>query len=207
MILGGSWASQAQPNPVLFISATTINGWRMEQQNWMDEFLKRGNALREEEEKLAKALGLLVMSFNRLERDVGELLAALIQSNDHHTRHALVASMSFGQKVDLIAALYLERFKGNEAQKSLCNSAVKKLHRFEEERNKYIHSWWGTKRFGDTDFIRIKPKTKGGKGLTVLEEQAAPAVLLEVCKQISSFCWLELFELHRACIEQRAQPA
>lgn len=155
------------------------------------------------EAELAMAIGRIVMHFNNLERDLGELLAALLESNNNFVRTALVASMSFSQKVDLLAALYLEKFKEDAERSEVCRSSIQKLRSLEEERNKYVHSCFGTKTFGSSEFLRTKPKTKGAKGLSVAREEVNIQAMKGLKDRISSFGWFDLIELYRGCIEPR----
>jgi hypothetical protein len=169
----------------------------MDADHSMDDLIARVEALSRSEEEIAKAVGLLIIYFNRLERDVGYFLATLLQSTSEHVVNALFASMSFGQKVDLLAALYLERFREDGSRCEKCRSVVQQLRNFEEARNKYAHSWWGAKQFANTDvFVRVKIRTKGGKGLVVSEEQTVPNDLTKVCEQIVKFSWLDLADLY-----------
>jgi hypothetical protein len=167
---------------------------------WKERIGKLAAELRVQEQELAQAIGLLVIHFNRLEIALGTCLGDLLEAEDHHTKHALVASMSFGQKLDLLAALYIEKYKGDEFQRSRCKLAVQNMQWFEAERNKYVHSCWGARTFGDPRYIRVKPQTRGGKGLKVTEEQAMPAAIIDVCERIRTFCWLDLVELSRGCV-------
>ena len=150
------------------------------------------------EDALANAIGLLVMSFNRLEHDVGELLGSLLRMPDESARHTLVAAMSFGQKVDLFSALFQARCSAVAALQERCNAAVTKMRALEEYRNSIVHSWWGTHIAGDEQFISIKPTIRGGKGLRVKRESADPAMILQTKEEIESFRFTEVPELYRA---------
>jgi len=155
------------------------------------------------EAELAMAIGRVVIHFNNLERDLGELLAALLESKNSFVQTALVASMSFSQKVGLLAALYLEKFKDDSERCDACRSSIQKLRSLDEERNRYVHSCFGTKTFGSSEFLRTKPKTKGAKGLSVAREDVDIQAMKALKDRISSFSWLELTELYRGCIELR----
>ncbi len=155
------------------------------------------------EAELAMEIGRVVIHFNNLERDLGELLATLLESNNNFVRTALVASMSFTQKVDLLAALYLEKFKIDLNKCGIFRLSIQKLRSLEEERNKYVHSCFNTKTFGSNEFIRSKPKTKGARGLSVAQEEVDIQAIKALKDRISSFRVLELTELYRGCKEPR----
>jgi hypothetical protein len=156
------------------------------------------------ESELAMAIGQIVIHFNNLERDLGELLAALLEANNNFTRSAIVASMSFSQKTDLLAALYLEKFSDDLEKCAACRASIRKLLTIEEERNKYVHSCFSTKTFGSSEYLRIKPKTKGAKGLVVASVAVDISAAKTLKDQISSFRFLELVELYRGCIKHRS---
>ena len=134
-----------------------------------DEFSKSFRALHIESVRTATAIGLLVMQFNRLEHDLGELLAVFMkranQEEYFENIAIMTAALSFGQKLDLLSALYLKRYKAFPAQCDIFKKLISQLCKFEEYRNALIHSRWGTQAFGDPEFKRFKPNIKGKRGL------------------------------------------
>lgn len=157
----------------------------------------------ETEAELAMAIGRIVIHFNILERDLGELLGGLLESNSYFVWTALVASMSFAQKVDLLAALYLEKHKDDLDRCEECRSSIQILRSLEEERNKYVHSVYGTVTFGSSEFIRTKPRTKGAKGLSVAKEKVVIQAMKALKDRITSACFIELPKLYRGCVGPR----
>lgn len=155
------------------------------------------------EAEIAMAIGRMVIRFNSLDRDLGQLLAALLESKNTFVGAALVASIGFSQKVDLLAALYLEKFKEDPAKCAECRTAIQKLRTIEEERNKYVHSCFGTSSFGSSEFLRTKPKTKGGKGLSFAREDVDVQAMKALVDRMSDFAFLDLVELYRGCVEPR----
>lgn len=158
--------------------------------------------LEKNEKELALSLGQLVMVFNRLERDIGELIAVFLGKVDYKNRiyvDIFTSSHSFAQKLDLLSAFYLHRYSDQKGQCEFFRQVICKLSRFEELRNTYIHSWWGTKKFGDKKFIRQKITLKGRKGLKVAEEPSLPKSILELCDDISRFNFVLLSEIYKSC--------
>lgn len=142
------------------------------------------------------------MVFNRLERDIGELIATFLGKGGYENRiyvDIFTSSHSFAQKLDLLSSLYLHRYSGQKEQCEFFRQVIRKLGRFEELRNTYVHSWWGTKNFGDKEFIRKKPTIKGRKGLKVSEEPSIPESISKLCEDISSFNFVILSEIYKSC--------
>jgi hypothetical protein len=73
------------------------------------------------------------------------------------------------------------------------------LGEVEELRNTYIHSWWGTKKFGDKGFIRQKSSVKGRKGCKMSEEPSIPKDILDLCDDMSSFNFVILTAIYKSC--------
>jgi hypothetical protein len=168
------------------------------------EMLERGRRLRMLETRLACSIGLLVIRFNRLESGVGELLAVFLQ----HTQEELfenisimTAALSFSQKLDLLVALYLKRYASNEAQCALFRSLISELSAYEEFRNACVHSRWGTRTFGDDEFMRFKANVKGRKGLREVALPADWREIRKICREMDFFDCIEMTEIYRGCRE------
>ena len=143
------------------------------------------------------AIGHLVIRFNRLDRDLGEVIYLVVGSYKPHIREVFTASLSFAQKVDMLSALLLEKHKNNELHLQTVKQTIKKIQEFEKQRNTIMHSWWGTEQFGDEEFISTKQRIRGGKGLVTKTLPADAEQIMRVCKDIDSFLWLNLCRLHR----------
>ena len=127
-------------------------------ENQKEELLERGQRFKEEIDKIALAIGHLVITFNRLDRDVGEVIYLLVGSYKPHIREVFTASLSFAQKVDMLSALLLEKHKEDTESAQAVKQKIKKIQDFENQRNTIMHSCWGTEQFGDDDFISIKKR-------------------------------------------------
>ncbi len=173
--------------------------------NLPTEFYENARKLRIYRGKLASSIGLLVMQFNSIEHDIGELLAVFLKRNSQddyfNNISIMTAALSFSQKLDMLSALYLKRYESNQRQCEVFRKIIIKLSKFEEYRNTHIHSRWGTRSFGDSEFKRFKPNVKGRKGLRNAEEVVDWKEIREKCKEMSEFNCNELFEIYRGCSE------
>jgi hypothetical protein len=167
----------------------------------MNQLLIQHARLEKNEEELALSLGKLIIIFNRLERDIGELIATFLGKGGLENRTYIdifTSSHSFTQKLDLLSSFYLHRYLDQKEQCDFFRQVARKLSFFEGLRNTYVHSWWGTKTFGDTEFIREKTTIRGRKGLKVFQESSIPESILKLCEDISSF-HLILDEIFKSC--------
>jgi hypothetical protein len=116
----------------------------------------------------------------------------------------MTAALSFGQKLDLLSALYLKRYQELPKQCEIFRKIVYQLSKFEEYRNALIHSRWGTHTFGDAEFKRFKPNIKGRKGLRKVAELADWRQIRTMCKEMQEFNCTEMFEIYRGCASYQA---
>lgn len=168
-------------------------------------------------------LGRLVIAFNNLEhalaREVSlELFEVLGQEesslthpsdgisrafrrvNDTWVLDMIMASMSFGQKLDFLAALSIKKFSGNTRQQKHIHLIVKALSEAEDFRNRMLHSIW-TENFAD--YSRMKARTKGRKGLSVKRANANIPHIRQAIKGISTLENLGLFAMtHDAIVDE-----
>ena len=165
-------------------------------ENLKEEVLERGKRFQEELDKIAMAIGHLVMRFNRLDRELGEVIYLVVGSYKPHIREVFTASLSFAQKVDMLSALLLEKHKNDTDNLQTLKQKIKKIKDFEKQRNTIMHSWWGTEQFGDDNFISTKQRVRGGKGLVTSTVPADADKIMQVCSDIDSFLWLELCRMH-----------
>ena len=150
------------------------------------------------EDAIASAVGHIVLTFNRLERQVGDCLAALLGANHSSTKTVLNAALGLRQRVDVLAALLLEAERP-EHEIALLNHCVRTLGSLEDERNRVVHSTWGLGPGDDTKFVRVKENVKGGKGLRVVSHPADVSAMLLLVERMDIFSHLELSELYRVC--------
>lgn len=168
-----------------------------------EEFLKSARTMHVYRTRLATSIGLLVMEFNRFEHDIGEFLAVFMKRSNQQEYFdniaIMTAALSFGQKLDLLSALYLKRYEKFPEQCEVFRRIILQLSKFEEYRNAQVHSRWGTQTFGDTTFKRFKPNVKGRKGLKQAVEQVDWRHIRLMCKEMSKFNCKEMFEIYRGC--------
>lgn len=168
-----------------------------------EEFVKNSRLMHIQEVRVATSIGLLVMQFNRFEHDLGEFLAVFLkrESQEQYFENIAImtAALSFGQKLDLLSALYLKRYEDQSAQCEIFKSIISLISKFEEFRNALIHSRWGTHTFGDTEFKRFKPNIKGRKGLRRVAALVDWRQIRIICKEMQEFSCIEMFEIYRGC--------
>lgn len=168
-----------------------------------EEFIKNSRSLYVQSVRTATSIGLLVMQFNRFEHDLGEFLAVFMKRGNQKEYFEniaiMTAALSFGQKLDLLSALYLKRYHAQLAQCDIFKRIISQLSKFEEYRNALIHSRWGIHTFGDSEFKRFKPNIKGRKGLRQVAALADWRQIRRMCKEMQEFNCTEMFEIYRGC--------
>ncbi|WP_269630560.1 hypothetical protein [Pelomonas sp. BJYL3] len=173
-----------------------------------EEFVKNSRLMHVQSVRTATSIGLLVMQFNRFEHDLGEFLAVFMkrESQEQYFENIAImtAALSFGQKLDLLSALYLNRYEDQSAQCDIFKRIISQLSKFEEYRNALIHSRWGTHTFGDSEFKRFKPNIKGRKGLRQVAALADWRQIRMMCKEMQEFNCTEMFEVYRGCVKYEA---
>ena len=176
-----------------------------------EEFVKSARMMHVQSIRTATSIGLLVMQFNRFEHDLGEFLAVFMkkESQEQYFENIAImtAALSFGQKLDLLSALYLKRYEDQQDQCDIFKRIISQLSKFEEYRNALIHSRWGTHTFGDTEFKRFKPNIKGRKGLRQVAALADWRQIRKMCKEMQEFNCTEMFEVYRGCAQYEVMSA
>lgn len=176
----------------------------MSEATFPEEFLRNGRKTHINMVRLATSIGLLVIQFNRFEHDIGEFLAVFLSSPNQgeisEDIAIMTAALSFGQKLDLLSALYLKRYKNRPEQCEVFRKLISELSTFEEFRNTQVHSRWGTGSFSDTEFKRIKPTIKGRKGLRQATEFADSRKIRATCNTMWEFHWIEMLSIYRGCV-------
>lgn len=171
--------------------------------NLPEEFIKNSRALQVQSIRTATSIGLLVMQFNRFEHDLGEFLAVFMKRENQEEYFEniaiMTAALSFGQKLDLLSALYLKRYQKLPEQCDVFKRIISQLSKFEEYRNALIHSRWGTHSFGDSEFKRFKPNIRGRKGLRQVATLANWRQIRAMSEEMQEFNCKEMFEIYRGC--------
>ena len=180
----------------------------MDESKLSEELIKRARVMRIQSVRTATSIGLLIMQFNRLEQSLGELLAVFLkrerQDNFFENIDIMTAALSFGQKLDLLSALYLKRYQKLTKQCHVFQKIIHQLSKFEEYRNKYVHSRWGIRTVSDAEFKRFKPKIKGRKGLKQDADPTDWRQIRTIYKEMQEFDCIELLEIYRGCVEYEA---
>jgi hypothetical protein len=120
--------------------------------------------------------------------------------SDSGLNDMIMASMSFGQKLDFLAASLLKKFSGNVRQQNHIHLIVKALSGAEVFRNRMLHSVW-TENY--VDYSQVKAKTKGRKGLKVERANANIPHIRQAIKAINTLENLGLFAMtHEAIVDE-----
>lgn len=134
--------------------------------------------------QLALWIGRIVIAFNQLESRLAERLSEELGHASGPVRDTIHASMSFGQRLDMLAALLLERFQENAEHLVFVREAIDTLSAAENCRNNVVHSEWSMAPFFGLEFERRKVRTKGRKGLKIQATRANVAGLKEAARSI-----------------------
>lgn len=126
---------------------------------------------------LFESIGKIVVEFQQVEHIVAEVLATLLQMPHPTDTHRITAAMSYGQKIDLMCDLYLERSDPRWAVVDLqvVRNALKAA---EEFRNTVVHSHWyvaGTQ----PNWMRTKANIRSKSRLNVVTGQVNLNALVE----------------------------
>jgi hypothetical protein len=153
--------------------------------------------------ELASALGLLVISFGRLEHAVSELVAACFGRVDGCSSQSIDAVLSFRQKLDLVAAMAPYRLRGQPENLVQVQYCVQKLGEIEARRNSLLHSFWAwhpdPQSPNDFAFRQTRNRTDRKKGLRYVEASADVQSIRELTAEIEH--WRRLFGANESIYE------
>jgi hypothetical protein len=136
-----------------------------------------------------------------LEESLGQATPALERAYDAKINDMIMASMSFGQKLDFLTALSLKKFSDNPKQQKLVHLIAKALSEAEEFRNKMVHSVWSE---GFEDYLQVKARTKGRKGLKIQQANANIPLIKEALEAIVTLKDFGLFAMtHDAIVGEK----
>ncbi|MCW5549815.1 MAG: hypothetical protein KIT44_12695 [Opitutaceae bacterium] len=144
-------------------------------------------------DKLFHAIGRIVVEFQKTERSLTEFLAELLQAKQLNQKDIILGALSYGQKVDLMAALYQRR--ATPTKWKLCTLACHYLRAAEDFRNQTVHSDYHviSSNVG-IKWIQKKASIRGGKGLRMRRMVVdihrlvdAATVISELCVQATHF--------------------
>jgi hypothetical protein len=141
----------------------------------LSAFLKKSRQLQPiKKNQLSLWLGRLIIAYNSLENQLAIfLMLELVEmiAGDESSAHRawngnlneiVMGAISFKQKLDFLISLLLKRFSKNPEQQKLINKIAGLMSAADEFRNQMVHSVWHV---SHSEFSRVKPKTKGHKGL------------------------------------------
>lgn len=161
--------------------------------------------------QLAFWIGRVVIAFNEVDDGLAQAVASELKTQEKELGEMLLASMSYGQRLDLFAALLLKRYADDDGQRDRVKSVVAALAKAEEFRNVVVHSVWLEPGFLGNSFTRKKSKTKGRKGLRTDREAANASILKSAVAEfetLSSFAFRSAVnprfapKLGKECFEQ-----
>ena len=112
-----------------------------------------------DKKRLFAAIGHIIVRFQQVELWVSEILAGLIELDHMDDRYAVMAAMSYRQKVDLMVTLFPRKAR-NHFNTDI-DLSRKALYLAEEFRNRVVHSVWAVS--GDT-WTREKGSLRGRSG-------------------------------------------
>lgn len=129
---------------------------------------------------LFEGIGRIVVTFQQIELWLSEVLALLLRMKEKDDQFLVSASMSFGQKVDLLIELYPKR-RPPQLQEVDMNVVKNALSIAEEFRNRVVHSFWSIDCADQQRWVRIKGSLRGRKGLK-LSKNLANIEMMRECE-------------------------
>ncbi len=142
----------------------------------------------EDQDNLFRAIGAVVVAFQRTELALTEQLGRLLGMRREEEQRILGAAMSFGQKVDLFAALH--RKSANSTKEELCGVACNYLKAAEEFRNNVVHSDYYVVGRTVIRWVQQKASVRGSKGLRLRKKIVNIPYIVDGAKTIMSL-WFE----------------
>jgi hypothetical protein len=147
-----------------------------------------------------KAIGRILVNFSLLEFTVGTVVAGLAQGSASGKFESwppegvegedakvigeiLTAGSSFKRNVEMLCCLY--QLRCPTADKQTFDDLVKKLFHVEAERNKVVHSVWGSLADGTAERYKVSARSKGHK---ISREKVELAALQSLAREIAAAC-------------------
>jgi hypothetical protein len=129
-----------------------------------------------------------------------EVSRAFRRVNDTGVHDMIMASMPFGQKLDLLVALSRKKFLGDTRQEKHIHLIAEALDQANQFRNRMVHSIWIE---GFEDYSRMKAGMKGRNGLKIQKANANIPHIREAIKAIKTLESLGLFAMtHPAIVDE-----
>lgn len=126
------------------------------------------------------SLGRLCVVFQQMEVRIAAICWELIGGNQR-IGQSVTANLSFSRICEVAVSLSREKFGDGHDVTSKINDFVKRASIFEQERNKYVHSFWLE---GDDGPIRGKMTTSRKRGLSLATEPDVSEKMDETSRSI-----------------------
>ena len=147
------------------------------------------SSITEDTDTLFRAIGMVVVEFQRTERSLTEALGTLLKVKDEGGKNILFAALSFGQKVDLFAALH--RQNQDHEKTRICEGACRYLKSAEEFRNTVVHSdYFAVSGKKTVRWAEKKVSIRGAKGVRVRKKLVDLSFIIKGANVMKSL-WLE----------------
>jgi len=151
-----------------------------------EEWLQFG----EETNRIFRAIGGVVVSFQLLELWVAEALGESLGMKAKDDRHLVSAAMSYRQKVDLLFELYARHGAPNPKVSPVVTKRAMLVA--EEFRNRVVHSVWAVHGSDSKQWVRTKANLRGRAGFDVTTKPARAKLLEQAVQSINTIrAWEE----------------
>jgi hypothetical protein len=147
-----------------------------------------------------KAIGRVLVNFSLLEFTIGTVVAGLAQGSASGkfdswplegvegeeakvVGEILTSGSSFKRNIEMLCCL--DQLRCPKVDKKTFDELVKKLFHLEEERNKIVHSVWGTLPDGNAERYKVAVRSKGHK---VSRDKVSLTELHSLSKEIAAAC-------------------
>ncbi len=147
--------------------------------------------LEQVEQKYAKSIGMLMISFSELEDTVDRDLATAINERTYEPGYRIIKFLEFREKIDLLKddySAYIKYvFEGSQQIKFLAELKIlyAKLVELSEFRNKIAHSNWSS--LDKAGFVRYRSvENKAEAGMSFQKVKMTPAIIIKFTRQNSA---------------------
>jgi hypothetical protein len=133
----------------------------------------------------AAAIGELIIAFQELENALILVLAGLTDPTDDRVGIIVATQLSFRRIGMVTEAMLHHRTTSKELRQNFAG-ILKNSRRLEEERNKYVHSFydWHEITNGGITYERLKDRIKSGKGFSPDYELLDTGKVVEICERL-----------------------
>jgi hypothetical protein len=100
------------------------------------------NELKLNYDKSVETLGKITVEFQVLETQLKAAIGMLLDPVNHRLGLIVTAQLSFKATLDLLGALYEERFGAEEAEQDELANFLDRCNKIEDRRNQIVHSQW-----------------------------------------------------------------